>query len=641
MFELILVMSLAAFPILDDAPQPQLQSPMDVALVVGVSDYAFIEDVPYADRDARAFANYLIQARGVPPDRVRLLVDGKAVRETIQDGLRFVVQKSHPEGLVWIYFAGHGVPDPDTKDGLLAGADVQQSLASFSARSLSRRSLVEGLSLSRARQAVVLLDACFSGQTREGNTMLAGLRPLMAVPPAADISDVLVLSAAGESETSGPFDRVRQGLFSYFAIGGLRGWADLDGDTQVTADELLTYVRRGAGAVLADGTRSQTPAANVRENDPRLRWTLAVSAVERGPNLTKFHANHDVSVAVGGEGRALGEVPELSGKLKPTGALQFDVEPDVLVAYDAALIADESGKEDPARAAVAWEQVYELQNGNPFRADALARSRQWREFASRSMQLKSQREADENRVRRLLPLASLSPQRKEQIVTSFSEVYGGKAAAAFLRDVTDIAVRRTLCAKFRDSIPKKAVEVQMPFVNFAMQRGSVFVDGTEVGEAPGIVHAAECASTISVKDERGVLWDGNLNLDAAAKVVVQPAFSYVREESFDLAKQKELYEKERPWLWRPIIGWTLAFESLVFLAMGTYFAVTEASGSTVPGMRAAGPPMILNGVLTAGIGGWLLYSYYSFPAEPNPRPPPKPIVAKDLATKERPTKGRK
>ncbi len=157
---------------------------------------------------------------------------------------------------------------------------------------------------------MVLLDACFSGKSREGVALLDGLRPLLPVAEAAGSSKVLVLSAASGDEVSGPFAPVRQGLFSYFAVGGLRGWADLDGNGTVTGAELSTYVSRGVASALTDGSRSQTPNVNAKDGDARLSWTLSEQAGEQGPDLAAL-ALGDVG-ATGGLG-IVGAAPGPSG----------------------------------------------------------------------------------------------------------------------------------------------------------------------------------------------------------------------------------------------------------------------------------------------------------------------------------------
>lgn len=286
---LALLLALAAAPPSLDAPAPEQRGgEADAALVIGVSDYAFVPDVPFADRDAKAFAAHLLRTRKVPPDRVRLLVDGRAAKEDLEEGIEFLLQKAQKGGTLWVYFAGHGIPSPSGKEGLLAGVDVKQTASSVAARSLSQSWLTGKLERSKAKRVVVLLDACFSGKSREGVMLLDGLRPLVPVANAAGGANVLVLTAASGGEVSGPFPEAQQGLFSYFAIGGLRGWADLDGDGAVTADELSTYVSRGVASVLADGSRSQTPTVNAGSDDARLRWVLAGNATERGPDLASL-----------------------------------------------------------------------------------------------------------------------------------------------------------------------------------------------------------------------------------------------------------------------------------------------------------------------------------------------------------------
>ena len=52
-----------------------------------------------------------------------------------------------------------------------------------------------------------------------------------------------VLTASSGLEFSGPLKEAKHGMFSYFLMRGLEGLADLNNDQQITASELIEYVR--------------------------------------------------------------------------------------------------------------------------------------------------------------------------------------------------------------------------------------------------------------------------------------------------------------------------------------------------------------------------------------------------------------
>ena len=163
---------------------------------------------------------------------------------------------------MWFVFIGHGAPSKDGTDGLLVGVDADRSAQGIFQRSVPRTDVLQLLAAGAQAQTVAFIDACFSGQTGDGSALVGGLQPL--VPTAllkAPKAGVQVLTAASSGEFSGQLPGLGRPAFSYLALGGLMGWADLDGvgnrDGRVNASELREYV---AGALnLTVQGRSQTP----------------------------------------------------------------------------------------------------------------------------------------------------------------------------------------------------------------------------------------------------------------------------------------------------------------------------------------------------------------------------------------------
>ncbi len=247
----------SAWPSVDDPLRVDGKGPEDAAVVIGLEDYAFIADVPYAHRDATAFYNTAVYTLGIRMDRVFHLEAGSV--EQIRAALRSAGAQVGPGGKVWVYFAGHGAASPVTREQVLLGDDVRADPNAFDTRALPV-SEVEALAAAGGGQPVVILDTCFAGQGRGGEDLIAGTR--FAVPSyAVSTGGGVQWTAAGPNELSGPLDDAEHGAFTYFMVGALRGWADgeLSGvrDGVVTGDEAQAYVRRALKAVQV---RSQTPA---------------------------------------------------------------------------------------------------------------------------------------------------------------------------------------------------------------------------------------------------------------------------------------------------------------------------------------------------------------------------------------------
>jgi len=273
--------AVAALPSIDAPHKTGQRVSGEAAVVIGLEDYFLLPDVPYARRDAEAFYDFLVYTRGVPAARVQLL-DGNPVKEQILAAVDQAAAEAGAGGTVWVYFAGHGAASPTTSERVLLGADVQADLAVFDARALPLATLREHATASGAK-AVLVMDACYTGQGRGGADLVPGKRfavPSYATTPAS--GQVLEWSAASPSQWSGPLEGAQHGAFTYTVIGALRGWADgqLDDvrDGVVTAEEADLYVQE---ALRSLQVRDQRPV--LATADPR-SWSLS-RGTEAAPQL--------------------------------------------------------------------------------------------------------------------------------------------------------------------------------------------------------------------------------------------------------------------------------------------------------------------------------------------------------------------
>lgn len=290
-----LLASASELPDLDEPLRTGASAPTDAAVVVGIADYLFLPDVPFADRDAALVRDWLVSTRGVPPDRVRVLTGG--AREQIVAAVEAAGRDTGPDGTVWLYFAGHGVASPDTGRRLLLGDDTRQAPEAFDARGVELDALAD-LAAAGGGKVVTWVDACFNGTGRDGAAMVTGTR--FAVPDwvSAARDGRLGWAAAGPDQFARPLEPARHGAFTFLSVGALRGWADgeVDGarDGVVTAAEATLYVDRalerlGLGdqdpVLVGDGSAWRL-AERVGEAPPRLSasWT-APAALPAPPPL--------------------------------------------------------------------------------------------------------------------------------------------------------------------------------------------------------------------------------------------------------------------------------------------------------------------------------------------------------------------
>jgi uncharacterized caspase-like protein len=138
------------------------------AVIVGISKYqdASIPPLHYAEKDAKDFADFLVQGGHFAKDHVRLLTNEQATREAIlrEVGDTFLPRVAHPDDLVVFYFSGHG--SPSSRDighmNYIVAYDSHKS--SLFASAIAVRSLP---ALMHARvpagRTVIVLDAAHSG----------------------------------------------------------------------------------------------------------------------------------------------------------------------------------------------------------------------------------------------------------------------------------------------------------------------------------------------------------------------------------------------------------------------------------------------------------------------------------------------
>lgn len=278
-----------AAPSFDEPVRSGVTAPGDAALLVGIEDYAFLPDVPHVRRDLAAMSDLLVYTRGIPPEHV-VRLDGASV-EQMRAGLRRALDARAPDGILWVYFAGHGAADPASGQLLLVGDDARPDPDVFTARSLPVDALLSEL----PDGSVVMLDTCWAGAARGDGALVPDSR--FAVPTYAIEAppEVTLWTAASPSQVAGAYVPARHGAFTYFAVGALRGWADgeLTGtpDGQVDLNEASAFMSRALAAV---GMTHQTPALS----GPTVT-RLTSGRLEEGPRLAELPWSGPLAVIYG------------------------------------------------------------------------------------------------------------------------------------------------------------------------------------------------------------------------------------------------------------------------------------------------------------------------------------------------------
>ena len=214
------------------------------AIVVGIEQYRQkLPKADYATHDAEVMNDYLIKTLGLQEENVALLLDTHAARTDLVKYVESWLPNRVEKGdTVFIYFSGHGAPNPKTGEAYMVPYDGDPAYIDTTGYPLKR--LYEQLATLPAKEVIVMLDSCFSGAG--GRSVIAkGMRPmgLSVETPVLAKGKTVVLAASSGDQVSSTYDAKGHGLFTYFMLKGLQGEADQNKDGAVDLQEVFDYVK--------------------------------------------------------------------------------------------------------------------------------------------------------------------------------------------------------------------------------------------------------------------------------------------------------------------------------------------------------------------------------------------------------------
>jgi hypothetical protein len=234
------------------------------AIVVGIERYRDALPVAtFAENDARAFAAWLETTLNVPPTHIKLLVGDRASRADLASAIEEWLPRNARTagGRVYVYFSGHGAPDPETGTAYLVPWDADP--AYLKTRGYAIDALTASLAKLPSQESFVFLDACFSG-SGERSVLAAGTRPLVPVrSPTPPKGRLVAYAAASSTQTTGGWQARGHGLFTGHLLDALRGASDENVDGTITVDEVARYVAPRVGRDARLQNREQTPVLTV------------------------------------------------------------------------------------------------------------------------------------------------------------------------------------------------------------------------------------------------------------------------------------------------------------------------------------------------------------------------------------------
>jgi hypothetical protein len=232
-----------AMPIdVDDAPKQggKLKQPKAVGVAIGIGQFRGegLLRVRYAARDAEVMANYWQTIGGVPAERIRRLIDARALKSDLAEVFEeWLPKQVDPMTVLYIYVSGRGVVEAST--GAVFIMPFDGALSSVS-RVYSLRRLHDALMKLPIQRAIVMLDLSLETVAKKD-----GLEP---VAPHWDqetqVKDKIMWMVGNRAaQEAHHYDPGQHGLFTYELLKGWAGAADIDKDGTILAGELCSYAK--------------------------------------------------------------------------------------------------------------------------------------------------------------------------------------------------------------------------------------------------------------------------------------------------------------------------------------------------------------------------------------------------------------
>ena len=99
------------------------------AVIIGNENYSQVSKVPYAQNDAKIFATYCQKTLGLPQKNIKTYTDATfGILLSAVDNIKKIAEAYKGNLNVIFYYAGHGLPNEDSKDAFLLRADALKSV---------------------------------------------------------------------------------------------------------------------------------------------------------------------------------------------------------------------------------------------------------------------------------------------------------------------------------------------------------------------------------------------------------------------------------------------------------------------------------------------------------------------------------
>ena len=210
------------------------------AVVVGISKYAQIQNLLYADDDAALFSEYLSSQGICQPNNMSVLIDSTATTANFYKELNLIRNRILPKDRVIIYFAGHGDVETDLESGFLLSFNTEKS--NYAATSIDINMLQRYVDafIKKGVSVILITDACRSGNLAGG---LAGTTSTLNSLKQGFNNCTKILSCQpNQLSLEKRYSDGGHGIFTYHLVNALYGLADRNNDRAINLRELDVYL---------------------------------------------------------------------------------------------------------------------------------------------------------------------------------------------------------------------------------------------------------------------------------------------------------------------------------------------------------------------------------------------------------------
>lgn len=291
--------AIASPPNLDAAHETGASAPGDAAAVLFVENYVRLADVDGASRDAAMMANHFKKSVGIPDASVKVTTGG--TRSRMRSTVQSAAKKVRNDGTLWVYFSGYGLVH--NGEWLLLGKDTLRDGSTAVRDGIKLNEIYEWSKRSAIGKVVLILDASFGGNHRDGSRVIS---PPPLNPPrfrAPEDERIVVWMADTRARSAPHYRAAGHGMFTYLVSGAMRGWADGalgdNPDGLLTLGELQRFVRLHTHAL------GSAHASNESDLSAQAEWALVSGKMESGPgkaswsSLAKVEQNLQMVQAIG------------------------------------------------------------------------------------------------------------------------------------------------------------------------------------------------------------------------------------------------------------------------------------------------------------------------------------------------------